>query len=126
MKSTDWRALVAQRVKVERDAQRGIVPTPLGPPKFCKDCVHHSAQFNREKGKIRHYCSCPPLLDVITGEPSHPATNRNSETLCGREARHFMRRPVIIDQPPAPALEDKRVEDAPRALRTVKSFNDFE
>lgn len=99
MKAAQWRSLVAANIKAKRDAEN-LAIIPAAPPVFCKDCAHHSAEFDREKGRIRHYCAAPALLSMITGEKSNPASNRNTETLCGREARHFMRRPVTIEQAP--------------------------
>lgn len=112
MNSAKWRALVAANIKKRRDEENGVVmpsavPPPPVAPLFCKDCAYHSAEFDREKGKIKHYCGCPTLLNMVTGEKSHPASNRNSETLCGREARHFLRRPLVIEHQAATPEPEK-------------------
>jgi hypothetical protein len=61
------------------------------PPKFCKDCDWHEFERIERKDRIeyRHYCTFPPMLDVITGQPSNPAKNRNDATLCGKDAKHW-------------------------------------
>lgn len=75
------------RLKAERAAE-------IAPPKFCKDCRWHD--FDRKPTKdgylYKHFCKFPPLLDVITGQPSDAMKNRNTETLCGRTAKHFSER----------------------------------
>lgn len=63
-------------------------------PKFCKDCFWHSFRESMKPERIvyHHFCKFPPLLDVITGEPSNAAKNRNDANKCGQEARHFTAR----------------------------------
>lgn len=65
-------------------AQRGIQKL-----KFRKDCIWHKCQYDRDHGSIKHQCAHPDLLNLVTGEPSHPLDNRKNETLCGRAARHY-------------------------------------
>lgn len=61
------------------------------PPKFCVNCDWHTFERidKNDRTVFRHYCHFPPLLDVITGQPSNPAKNRNDATACGRQAQHF-------------------------------------
>lgn len=64
------------------------------PPKFCKDCHWHTFQRIERKDRYdyKHFCTFPPLLDRITGEPSSAAKNRSDATLCGKDAKHFAQR----------------------------------
>lgn len=73
------------------DRLQGDLIAKAQPPKFCKDCDWHDFEQvpQRDRFVYWHYCTFPPLLDVITGKPSNPAKNRNDATLCGREAKHF-------------------------------------
>lgn len=61
------------------------------PPKFCVNCQWHTFKQVAKKDNFVyvHFCTYPPLLDVITGQPSNPAKNRNDATLCGKGAKHF-------------------------------------
>lgn len=59
------------------------------PPKFCKDCEWHTCRYNDNREKIIHGCTCPPLLNKITGEPSNPMANRNNAVSCGPDAKYF-------------------------------------
>jgi hypothetical protein len=57
--------------------------------KFCKDCVYHACTYENHKGKWKHFCKSPKLTNIITGEPSDPAVNRNSQALCGTDGKHW-------------------------------------
>lgn len=66
----------------------------LEPPKFCKDCRWHGFKEipKADRFVYEHFCSYPPLLDVITGRPSNPAKNRNDASKCGQDAKYFTAR----------------------------------
>jgi hypothetical protein len=80
--------LVAEEV-LER--LRDKMKQETAPPKFCKDCHWHSFERIEKKESVvyHHFCKFPPLLDMLTGQPSNAAKNRNDATRCGREAKHF-------------------------------------
>lgn len=65
-----------------------------GPPKFCKDCNWHAFKEFPTKDRFifKHFCTYPPLLNQITGEPSNAEKNRNTHTLCGPQAIYFAQR----------------------------------
>lgn len=62
-------------------------------PKFCKDCAWHRCAYDDRKEKINHQCMRPELLDVVTGLPTNPYTNRSNATLCTRDAAYWEARP---------------------------------
>lgn len=73
--------------KMKMAAKKGI--TFASKALYCKDCLHHSAEFLQDKQKVLHTCNCDALRNLVTGHPSDPLSNRKNETLCGKNAIHW-------------------------------------
>lgn len=73
------------------DRLKKAVKQEYSPPKFCKDCEWH--EWEKVEGKhdyiYKHYCTCPPLLDMITGLKSNALKNRTNQDSCGKDAKYF-------------------------------------
>lgn len=83
-------AIAAAKLKELEEKRR----KEMAPPKFCKDCHWHKFKEIPLKDRFifKHFCTYPPLLDQITGEPSNAQKNRNSATLCGPSAIYHTQR----------------------------------
>lgn len=110
MNAAQWREIQAKAKAAERaNASGAPVVTAAGvkvePLKLCVNCAWHSCEYDMTWAKTRHACRHPLLLNLVTGERADPATNRNTATLCSREARYFTPRPKV--EKVTPAVVDK-------------------
>ncbi len=95
VKSKDPKAVADAKLRELEEKRR----QEMAPPRFCKDCHWHKFQEIplKDRFMFKHFCTYPPLLDQITGEPSNAQKNRNSMTLCGPQAMYFTPRQRLSD-----------------------------